>query len=84
MFHLPSDAAEARDLAHDPAHKSTFEALYARFKQISATGVPMAGLSDNSALEKWDECLQCETTQSGKFFRPYAPEVAWPHPRGGA
>jgi hypothetical protein len=80
LFNVVTDVSESKNLAADPAHKSTFDALLARFWEVSATGVPMAGLSDNPPLERRDEQLQCNVTTSGNCFFPYGPDIAWPHP----
>ena len=80
LFDVVSDPSESHNLAADPAHKRRLVALMDRFRAVSATWMPMAGLSDNSALENWDTMLQCNVTQATGHFRPYAPDVPWPHP----
>ena len=80
LFNVKTDPAETKNLANDSAHAEILATMMARFKEMSATGMPMAGLSDNTALITQDHEWQCAVVQKDQYYRPYGPDIAWPHP----
>ena len=73
-----NDWTEANNLANSTAHASIFDKLLARFKEISATGVPMAGLPP--LLKAKDEALQCAMLTQTGAFEPFGEDITWPYP----
>ena len=80
LFNVVEDVSESHNLASDPTYTDVLHRLLDRFRFLSTTGSPMAGLSDNSQLETWDRKLQCQQIEEHACFEPYAPDVTWPHP----
>lgn len=74
IFNLPHSLffslLQSHNLASDPRYKDTFNRLLQRFRFLSTTGMPMAGLSDNRQLETWDTHLQCQQIKEHQCFEP--------------
>ncbi len=78
LFDVVRDKTESTNLANSSAHASIFERLLARFKEISATNVPMAGLPAPEL--KQDQSMECAMLLETGAFEPFGKDIAWPHP----
>ena len=72
------DKEESHNLANSSEHASIFQSLLQRFRQLSTTGVPMAGLPP--ALLASDDKVKCAALKTSGAFEPYGPTIAWPAP----
>ena len=70
------DKEESHNLANSSEHASIFQSLLQRFRQLSTTGVPMAGMPP--ALLASDDKVKCAALKTSGAFEPYGPTIAWP------
>eukprot|EP01045_Picozoa_sp_COSAG04_P020830 COSAG04_NODE_2180_length_4609_cov_5.154989_4_plen_146_part_00 len=72
------DKEESHNLANSSEHASIFQSLLQRFRQLSTTGVPMAGLPPT--LLASDDKVKCAALKTSGAFEPYGPTIDWPAP----
>jgi hypothetical protein len=75
-----NDATESHDLANSTEHASIFHQLLTRFKEISATNVPMAGLPPAELTR--DNAMECAMLLRTGAFEPFGEDIAWPQQAG--
>jgi len=78
LFDVVQDPSEKVNLANSSEHKAVFAQLTARFKAVSATNAPQAGLVGDALTQ--DTVLQCNKTLARKYFEPFGPDLPWPYP----
>ena len=78
LFDVVNDETESHDLANSTEHASIFHKLLERFKEISATNVPMAGLPTPELTQ--DKALECAMLLRTGAFEPFGEDIVWPQP----
>ena len=74
----PKDPEENHNLASNASFADVFHKLLTRFRYISSTGVPMAGLPP--ALLAADDRTKCAALNQTGAFEPFGGYIAWPQP----